>query len=200
MSLESTFDKAEWRSRFRAGLKGLSLAQRDEASARACDLLRRQTVWQQASAILFYAATTGELDLSPLLDETLRAGKRAALPGFVNETGTYQAFEVSHLTHDCVAGKFGIAEPGAHCPPISLKRLDLVLAPGLGFDVSGRRLGRGQGFYDRLLAGIAGAKCGVAFDLQVVAQIPAAGHDVSMNFILTPTRCLEIPKQVAVQS
>jgi hypothetical protein len=85
----------------------------------------------------------------------LQAGKKAALPGFVNETGTYQAFEISHLTRDCAPGKFGIVEPGAHCPPISLKHLDLVLAPGLGFDVSGRRLGRGQGFYDRLLAGIA---------------------------------------------
>jgi 5-formyltetrahydrofolate cyclo-ligase len=200
MSLDSTFDKTDWRRRFRAGLKGLSQAQRDEASAMARDLLRLQTVWQQAGVILFYAATPGELDLSPLITEALQAGKRAALPGFVNETGTYQAFEISHLTRDCAPGKFGIAEPAAHCPPISLKRLDLVLAPGLGFDLSGRRLGRGQGFYDRLLAGIAGAKCGVAFDLQVVAQIPAAGHDVSMNYILTPTRWLEIPKEVAVQS
>jgi 5-formyltetrahydrofolate cyclo-ligase len=200
MSLESVTDKAEWRSRFRTGLKSLSQAQRDKDSASARDLLRSQTVWQQAGAILFYSPMVGELDLSPLLDETLQAGKKAALPGFVNETGTYQAFEISHLTRDCAPGKFGIVEPGAHCPPISLKHLDLVLAPGLGFDVSGRRLGRGQGFYDRLLAGIAGAKCGVAFDLQVVAQIPAAGHDVSMNFILTPTRWLEIPKQVSVQS
>jgi 5-formyltetrahydrofolate cyclo-ligase len=198
MSLESTTDKAEWRRRFRVELNGLSKAQREEASARARDLLRRQSAWQRASAILFYAPMAGELDLSPLLDEALQAGKAAALPGFVSETGTYQAFEISHSMRDCAPGKFGISEPGAHCRAISLKRLDLVLAPGLGFDVSGRRLGRGQGFYDRLLAGIAGAKCGVAFDQQVVGQIPAAAHDVSMNFILTPTRWLEIPKQVAV--
>jgi 5-formyltetrahydrofolate cyclo-ligase len=198
MSLESTTNKAEWRRRFRVALNGLSKAQREEASGRARDLLRRQAAWQRAGAILFYAPLAGELDLSPLLDEALQAGKTAALPGFVSDTGTYQAFEVSHLVRDCALGKFGIAEPGAHCRPISLKRLDLVLVPGLGFDMSGRRLGRGHGFYDRLLAGIAGAKCGVAFDLQVVAQIPAAEHDVSMNFILTPTRWLEIPKQVVV--
>ncbi len=52
-------------------------------------------------------------------------------------------------------------------------------------------MGRGGGFYDRLLAGIAGAKCGVAFDQQIVPQIPAERHDVNMNFILTPTRWLE---------
>jgi len=67
--------------------------------------------------------------------------------------------------------------------------------PGLGFDLSGHRLGRGRGYYDRLLAGIAGVKCGVAFDPQVVAQIPAERHDVNMNFILTPTRWLEFSTQ-----
>jgi 5-formyltetrahydrofolate cyclo-ligase len=197
MSSESSMDKAEWRRQLRVRLNGLSKAQREEASALARDLLRRQTVWQRAGAILFYAPLAGELDLSPLFDEALQGGKTAALPGFVRETGTYQAFELSHSMRDCAPGKFGIAEPGAHCRPIPLKRLDLVLAPGLGFDVSGRRLGRGQGYYDRLLAGIAGVKCGVAFDQQVVGQIPAAGHDVSMNFILTPTRWLEIPKPIA---
>jgi 5-formyltetrahydrofolate cyclo-ligase len=197
MSLESSMDKAEWRRHFRAALKTMTPAQRDEASSAARDLLRRQAAWQQASAILFYAPMAGELDLSPLIDEAQQAGKKTALPGFVKETGTYQAFEVSHFTRDCAAGEFGIAEPGAHCPPISLKRLDLVLAPGLGFDLSGRRLGRGRGFYDRLLAGFSGTKCGVAFDQQVVEQIPAAGHDVSMNFILTQTRWLQISRPIA---
>jgi 5-formyltetrahydrofolate cyclo-ligase len=200
MSSASTTDKAQWRQRFRAVLKALSQAQRQEASACACNLLRRQTAWKQAGAIMFYAPLAGELDLSPLMEEALQAGKLAALPRFVRESGTYRAFAISHFTRDCTPGKFGIAEPGAHCPPMALKRLDLVLAPGLGFDVSGRRLGRGQGYYDRLLAGIAGTKCGVAFDQQVVGQIPAARHDVSMNFILTPTRWLEIPKQAAVKS
>lgn len=198
MSAEFPMDKAEWRRRFRIALNGLSKAQREESSARARDLLRRQAAWQRAGAILFYAPLAAEVDLLPLFDEALQAGKTAALPGFVSETGTYQAFEVSHLMRDCAPGKFGISEPASHCKPISLNRLDLALAPGLGFDVSGRRLGRGQGFYDRLLAGIAGAKCGVAFDQQIAEQIPAAGHDVSMNFILTPTRWLEMPGRIAV--
>jgi 5-formyltetrahydrofolate cyclo-ligase len=200
MSSESTKDKAEWRRRLRAGLKTITHTQRSEASSSACDLLRRQITWQRAKAVLFYAPMAAELDLSFLIDEALQTGKAAALPGFVKETGTYQAFEISHFQSDCAPGKFGIVEPGAHCPAISLKRLDLVLAPGLGFDMSGHRLGWGQGFYDRLLAGIAGAKCGVAFDQQVVEQIPAAEHDISMNFILTPTRWLEISRPIAVPS
>jgi 5-formyltetrahydrofolate cyclo-ligase len=200
MSLESISEKAEWRRRFRSCLKGLPPAERDEASARARDLLRRQTVWQRAQAILFYAPWDAELDLAPLLEEALQAGKAVALPRFVSETGTYQAVSISDYKADCAPGKFGILEPGAHCRSMSIKRLDLALAPGLGFDVSGRRLGRGQGYYDRLLAGIAGAKCGVAFDQQVVEHLPAQRHDVSMNFILTPTRWLEVSRPIAVQS
>ena len=83
------------------------------------------------------------------------------------------------------------------CARFPLKHLDLALVPGVGFDVTGHRLGRGRGFYDRLLAEFSGIKCGVAFDHQFVAQIPAEKHDVRMNCILTPTRWLEIPGQVS---
>jgi 5-formyltetrahydrofolate cyclo-ligase len=198
--LEPLTDKGEWRRRLRASLRGLAQAERDEASAKARDLLRRQTAWLNARAILFYAPLAGELDLTPLLEEARQAGRAVALPRFVSATGTYQAVEVSDYRRDCAPGKFRIAEPGAHCAEISLKRLDLALVPGVGFDVSGRRLGRGQGFYDRLLAGVAGIKCGVAFDQQVVAQIPADRHDVRMNFILTQTRWLETSADISVPS
>lgn len=183
--------KAQLRRQLRLALHALPEADRRAASARARELLRRQAVWQCARTVLFYAPMAGELDVSPLLEEALRAGKTVALPRFVQETETYLPFQVSHPGRDCAPGRFGISEPAAHCPAVELKRLDLALAPGLAFDLSGCRLGRGGGFYDRLLAGIAGAKCGVAFDQQIVPQIPAERHDVNMNFILTPTRWLE---------
>jgi len=200
MNAELIPDKAEWRRRLRVGLNGLSPTQREEDSVRACDFLRRQPVWQNARAVLFYAPMAGELDLTPLLEEALQAGKTVALPSFVNETGTYQACAISDFRRDCQPGKFGIAEPRADALQIPLMRLDLALVPALGFDASGRRLGRGRGFYDRLLAGIAGVKCGVAFDQQVVERLPAERHDVSMNYILTPTRWLETSKPLPVKS
>jgi 5-formyltetrahydrofolate cyclo-ligase len=154
--------------------------------------LRRQAVWNDARSVLFYSPIPGELDLSPLIELALESGKAVLLPRFAAGTGTYEAVRVSNLNGDCGPGKFGIAEPLPHCAAYPLKSLDLALAPGLGFDLAGRRLGRGRGFYDRLLAQVAGAKCGVAFDQQIVGEIPAEGHDIHMNFILTPTRWLEI--------
>jgi 5-formyltetrahydrofolate cyclo-ligase len=147
---------------------------------------------KRARAVLFYAAIAGEIDLSPVLEEGLRAGKAISLPRFVRETGAYDAFQIRDAAGDCAPGKLGISEPTAQCARFPLKRLDLVLVPGVGFDVAGCRLGRGQGFYDRLLAQISGIKCGVAFDQQLVERVPRERHDVRMNCILTPTRWLEV--------
>ena len=91
-----------------------------------------------------------------------------------------------------VTGQFGIREPAARCPEIPLSRLDLILVPGVAFDWHGRRLGRGKGFYDRLLAGTRGVKCGIAFDEQMVNEVPAGSLDARMNFMMTPTRGVEI--------
>jgi 5-formyltetrahydrofolate cyclo-ligase len=192
MNSEPALEKRELRQKLRAFLKTLPDTEGRAASLRACALLRQQSVWKSACAVLFYAPLAGEIDLFPMLEEGLRAGKAIALPRFIRETGAYDAFQIRDAAGDCAPGKFGISEPTAQCAPFPLKRLDLVLAPGVGFDVTGLRLGRGQGFYDRLLARIHGIKCGVAFDQQIVELIPGEKHDVRMNCILTPTHWLKI--------
>lgn len=192
MSLPPASNKRELRQKLRAIIQALPEAASRTASAQACELLRQQPIWQNASAVLFYAALPGEIDLSPLLAEGLREGKNIALPQFDKARGVYDACQIREVACDCAPGKFGINEPGAHCARFPLKRLDLVLAPGVGFDSAGRRLGRGRGFYDRLLAQIEGIKCGVAFDQQIIERVPAEGHDMRMNFVLTPTRWLKI--------
>jgi len=188
MTSQSVLLKTRLRQELRARIGNLTEGQRASASARACALLAAQPIWNTAQSVLFYAALRDELDLSALLARALECRKTVALPGFVSETGAYDAFQITDPGRDCARGKFGIAEPSANCPTFPLNRLDLVLAPGVGFDSAGHRLGRGGGYYDRLLARVSGVKCGVAFDEQLVHQIPAEPHDIQMNFLLTPTR------------
>jgi 5-formyltetrahydrofolate cyclo-ligase len=190
MSSNAAFEKREIRQKLRALVKTISVGEIKSASERACALLCQQPIWKNARSVLFYSAMGLEIDLSAVLEEGLRAGKEIALPGFVKERGVYDAFRVGHRTNDCVPGKLGILEPAPHCVRFPLNRLDLALVAGVGFDSTGCRLGRGQGYYDRLLAGVSGIKCGVAFDQQVVERIPWEPHDVRMNCILTPTRWL----------
>ena len=98
---------------------------------------------------------------------------------------------MTHPQRDLIIGKFGIREVAELSPEMALNQLDLALAPGVAFDPHGRRLGRGKGFYDRLLAGVCGTKCGVAFDEQLVDAVPVGPLDIPLNCILTPTRWIE---------
>jgi 5-formyltetrahydrofolate cyclo-ligase len=157
--------------------------------------LRQQKIWQQAKSVMFYSTLTDELDFSPLIDEALELGKTVALPKFVESTKSYIPFKISHAQQDCAVGKFGIVEPIATCAEFPANRLDLILVPGVAFDLTGHRLGRGQGHYDRLLVHVTGIKCGVAFDEQLVQRIPAEAHDIRMNCVLTPTRFIECAPQ-----
>ena len=104
---------------------------------------------------------------------SLAAGKIAILPQFDAATQNYVARRVQNLRDEIVAGQFRVREPKPDCEKIPLNKIDLVLVPGVAFDLRGNRLGRGRGFYDRLLAEIRGVKCGVAFDEQVVDEVPA---------------------------
>ena len=192
MTAPLTTTKSALREQIRARLKGSSPAERAAASAQACVRLQQQEIWWRARAILFYAPLSEELDVSPLIAAARAAGKGVVLPKFLPATGSYSAFQINDLARDCAGGKFGIQEPSDGCPSWPLNQLDLVLVPGVGFDVAGHRLGRGKGFYDRLLAGVSGIKCGVAFDAQVIDAIPFEPHDVAVDCILTPTRWLEV--------
>jgi 5-formyltetrahydrofolate cyclo-ligase len=185
--------KADLRQRLRARLRGIPAARRAECSAGAQALLARQRVWREAKAVLFYAALPDEIDLGALLEEALAEGRAVALPRFSPETGAYEACQIDNFSRDCAPGKFGVREPSARCPVFPLNRLDLTLVPGVGFDSDGHRLGRGQGYYDRLLARVAGTRCGVAFDEQITPAIPVEPHDMTLNCIITPTRWMEFP-------
>jgi 5-formyltetrahydrofolate cyclo-ligase len=184
--------KSELRSRIRAALKQISAEEAVTASRQACELLQAQTIWRQANCVLFYSPLALELDLSPLMREARVKGKTVALPRFIATDGCYGVFDAGHSPESLQRGNFGVLEPGPEAVAIPLNQLDLALVPGIAFDMGGRRLGRGKGFYDRLLAAVPSPKCGVAFDQQVVSEIPVESHDILMNFILTPTRWLVV--------
>ena len=180
--------KAEVRRRIRTELKSLTPEARARASAELCERLRAQPIWRAAQSILCFVPTRDEPDIWPLIAGALAEGRRVLLPRYSPTTDTYVAAIISETPRDLQPGQFGILEPTPGCPIYNLKQLDLALVPGLGFALNGVRLGRGQGYYDRLLAGVPGCKCGVAFDCQVTVEIPAEAHDVRVDCLLTPSR------------
>jgi len=168
-----------------------AISDRNAASDLARNQLLQKAVWRQARSILLFAPLPGEVDVWPLLPEVLRQGKSLALPRFIAAKKHYAACQIKDLVTDVKIGQFGNREAADHCAVLAISRLDLILVPGIAFDLHGRRLGRGKGFYDQLLAEASGTTCGVAFDEQIVKEIPVEPHDIFLDCILTPTRWIE---------
>lgn len=184
--------KAQLRRGLREEAKRFSPAECATASARICQRLTEQSVWKRAQSVLFYFPMSDEPDIHCLFRTALDAGKAAAFPRYSPTHQHYVACQVHNLERDLRPGTFGIHEPAAECPIFDRKKLDLVLVPGVGFALNGFRLGRGKGYYDRLLAEMSGFKCGVAFEWQLAVEIPAESHDICLDCILTPTRWHEV--------
>jgi len=89
-------------------------------------------------------------------------------------------------------GRFGVREPAADSPVVAPENVRVFLCPGVAFEPGGLRLGRGGGYYDRLLAGRAtdALTIGVCLESQIVDAIPAEEHDIRMDLVVTERRLL----------
>jgi 5-formyltetrahydrofolate cyclo-ligase len=81
-----------------------------------------------------------------------------------------------------------LREPGPDAPVVDPTGIDLAIVPGVAFDESGRRLGRGGGYYDRFLSTLSVTSIGVAFELQLVPIVPAGSQDIRVKAIVTERR------------
>jgi len=187
-----TEQKSALRRQMQAASKTISAEKRRADSQKLCALLAARPFFQDAASILFFAPLPGEIDIWPLLEKALAADKVAALPCFDADDRVYRSRRVKNLHVEIVSGKFGIREPATSCIEMPLDQLGLVLVPGVAFDAQGNRLGRGKGFYDRLLKDFRGIKAAIAFDEQLTAEVPSEKNDVRMDYVVTPTRCVEI--------
>lgn len=185
--------KSDLRQLARTRLAKITAEHRRALSSAAIAQLLARPEFQSAQRILGFLPLKDEPDLTAALESALAGGKTVALPRYLPGAGQYGASLITGSLAALLPGAFGIREPSASAPVLPLNQLDFILVPGVAFDSSGRRLGRGKGFYDRLLAGTnnsACVRCGIAFDEQIVPAIPAEAHDIAMNVILTPTRWL----------
>jgi 5-formyltetrahydrofolate cyclo-ligase len=183
--------KAGIRREMRARMASFPSGERALLSCRACAILSRQPEWLEARTVMLFSPLPDEIDVSPLIQAGLAGGKNVCLPRFNKQAGVYEAARIQHASRDLAPGKMGIAEPVESCPALPLNLLDFCLASGVAFDLEGRRLGRGRGYYDRIFAEMQGIKCGAAWDDQILTSIPMEPHDQVLDRILTPARWID---------
>ncbi len=178
--------KKELRLRMTAQVGALPWVRREEESFRVASSVAVHEAWRTARRILFYRALTDELSLKGLEDAAHSSGKIVVLPR-AEDNGTLSLWEFG-TTEDLEAGYYGIMEPRpTRCRAVSPDQLDMLLVPARAYDRCGNRLGRGKGFYDRLLTVIPPAVpvIGVAFTCQLVDQVPRAAHDRPVQAVVT---------------
>lgn len=175
------------RAEARERLRNISVESETHGSRRVAEVIACQSFWGKARVVMFYACMRGEPNVWTLAERAWDEGKRVCFPRFAGDV--YEAALVERGGGDMVSGRFGILEPRPDCVAIPGKQLDLVLIPGLAWTRCGLRLGRGKGFYDRLLSACSGIHCGVAFGEQIVETLPVEPHDRRVAYLATPEGC-----------
>ena len=149
---------------------------------------------EAASVLLYASAFPEEVDTRPMIGRAAELGKRIILPSVDRRNRRLILSEVADIGRDLVAGHRGIPEPRAVCPEIDPLAVDWVLVPGLAFDDRGHRLGRGGGYYDRLLPMLRpeAPRWGLIFDAQWFEDLPIEPHDRPMDGVADRSRTVII--------
>lgn len=138
-----------------------------------------------AKTVAGYVAARGELDPAPVLTAAAANGAVVALPRVA--TGAPRLRFHRADAGPLRPGRFGLREPAATAPEISVDELDVVIVPGLAFDAEGRRLGFGGGYYDGAFGASSkrAALIGLCYDFQIVERCPAGDGDVPVDLVVT---------------
>jgi len=147
-----------------------------------------------ARVVLAYAALPNEIDPAPAIWRLRARGAAIAYPR-IEAPGVLGLHLVGHEL-ELVAGPFGLAQPSEHSPRAARSSIDAVILPGVAFDECGRRLGYGGGYYDRLLPTLRPdcLRIGIAFDEQLLEEIPSEEHDAQVHIVVTPSRVIRVSK------
>ena len=146
--------------------------------------------YKKSKTPMFFVSFKNEIDTHDLIKHALKE-KVVIVPKVTNKQ-----IEPSVITDfdNLIEGKFGVLEP-IEAMNVPYKNIDLVLVPGIAFDLDGHRIGQGLGYYDNFLKKVPKAvKIGLAFDFQIVDKIPNEEHDVAVDFIVTEERVVECKK------
>lgn len=179
-------------------LRHQSESSRQQKSLAIGRRLFRTHSYRQAQRLLCYAAIDGEVLTRPILERALFDGKNVFVPVVTNKTQRRMGVaQIKDLEKDLAPqGYYGIPHPlRLSTRKISLKKLDLVIVPGVAFDARGHRLGRGLGYFDRFLGRlpVRVLRVGLAFECQMVEKVPACLHDEPMQAVVTEKRLYENP-------
>lgn len=149
--------------------------------------------YKEAGVIAYYMSFRSEVETENMIRESLKLGKKVVLPVSRVKRKELQMVYVKNFDKDLKPGTYGILEPkNTKIKLDDLSQLDIVVLPGSVFDLSGYRLGYGGGYYDRFLQTLGSGTViiGLAYEFQVVNEVPREPHDIPVHQIVTENRII----------
>jgi 5-formyltetrahydrofolate cyclo-ligase len=182
--------KEALRGEMRARLRAMSPELRAEASLVICELAANLPAFRTSRCVALFAPLPSEPDVHPLIEEAWAEGKRVVLPLMIKQAGVSKLdwHEVVSWDDVVVPGPFGLREPDPlKCRRVPMAELECAFVPGMAFDGTGVRLGRGGGYYDSFLAQAPKTlPCvGLFFSAQKADTVPREAHDQALPRIIT---------------
>ena len=176
------------RKEFLAKRKELTPKQVQEYRQKIVNFLQKRTEIQNAQIVMSYLSYGNEVNLQRLHEILWQKGIQVAVP-IVQDEKQGKMFASIFLPEDLEkmeTSNFGIKEPCIQ-RPVKPQEIDVVLVPGVVFDVKGGRMGHGKGFYDRFLSSLRSdtIKIGICYELQIVAQVLSEEWDVPLSYLCT---------------
>lgn len=180
-------DKSSLRARIRARKALLSASERLKAASDVFDKLERLAAFMMSERILMYHSLPDELPTHEFLDKW-GSSKQFYLPRVNGVNLELLPYDRSRLA----LGAFRIEEPTGD-DTVDPKTMDMIVVPAVAYDWHGNRLGRGKGFYDRLLRETGALKVGIAFDCQLSDEpIPVESTDVPVDIVITSSHTIVV--------
>lgn len=181
-------DKKSLRLKIKKLRDSMGKYQRELESKILCKKILQLDEYKNARKILSFMNFGSEVEIERLNEKILEENKILYLPR-VEKDGTLSIVEYGK---GFSIGSYGIREP---IGDNYLGNLDLIITPGLAFDLEGNRLGYGKGYYDKLfLNNFSTLKIAPIFDIQLVESIPYEEHDIKIDMIITKNEILRIKK------
>lgn len=170
----------------------MGLAEQASAARQLCEILTQLPCFEQSQRLGLYWASDGEIDLEPLFRAAWREGKQTFLP-VITGPGVME-YRRHGAGESLQTNRYGIAEPRSGREGCATAELNLIIAPLVGFDREGHRLGMGGGYYDRALANGTGQPMviGAAHSCQELESVPTASWDRPLQGVATENAYYEV--------
>jgi 5-formyltetrahydrofolate cyclo-ligase len=170
--------------------EALSEETRKARSKAICERVIQTPHFKRARAVVGYAALGNEADPADILDAAYRGGKSLGLPR-ADKGRDHLSLHRWAPGERLEKGGLGVREPLASAPLIEPSEVDLIIVPALAIDPHGQRVGRGGGYYDRLLPAFPKAfAIGIIYDFQLIVEAPVTAGDMPVAAVATDRRLL----------